>query len=99
VRLLQVDNVDITDIAVTMDDHVGTSFWAVELGGGNPDEFIAGRNVHIDHVAYVSGRTANNSGIGVQGGPYGPVNWYINVLWLYPGMTAPQSASYGDTTL
>lgn len=38
------------------------------------------------------------SPIVVQGGPYGPANWYLNARWLYQGDTSPQwsSATYGD---
>jgi hypothetical protein len=96
VRLLQVDGIDIATIAVTTDDHIGSSFWAVELGGGNPTQDIAGSDVHLDNVTYVSDLADMGSPIVVQGGPYGPVNWYINASWLYAGDTSPHTASYGD---
>ncbi|MET0901345.1 MAG: glycosyl hydrolase family 28-related protein, partial [Mycobacterium sp.] len=97
VRLLQVADIDIANIEVTMDDHVGSSWWAVELGGGNPDD-IAGDGVRIENVTYVSDRDDTESHIGVQGGPYGPASWYIHATWRHNGETVPQwrSASYGD---
>lgn len=100
VRLLQLDDVDIANIVVMTDDHVGSSWWAVELGGGNPDQAIAGDGVRIDNVTYVSGRDATSSDIVVQGGPYGPVNWYIRAFWRHDGEASPQwrSAVYGDLT-
>ncbi|MFS0900968.1 glycosyl hydrolase family 28-related protein [Mycolicibacterium litorale] len=100
VRLLQVDDLDVADIVVTTDDHIGSSWWAVELGGGNPAEDIAGNGVRIENVTYVSDRDATGSDIVVQGGPYGPVNWYINATWLHQGEASPQwrSALWGDTT-
>lgn len=98
VRLLQVFGVDIDDIVVTMDDHLGSSWWAVEFGGGNPQEGIAGRNVHVGQVTYTSERDATGSDVVVQGGPYGPVNWSIDVTWRHSGEPTPQwrSATYGD---
>jgi hypothetical protein len=100
VQILQVFDLDIANITVTMDDHVGTSFWAVELGGGNPDQDVAGQGVRIENVTYVSGRDDVDSDIVVQGGPYGPVDWYINAQWRHEGEALPQwrSATYGDTT-
>lgn len=100
VQILQVHAIDIANIAVTMDDHVGSSWWAVELGGGNPAEDIAGNGVRIENVTYVSERDATDSDIVVQGGPYGPVDWYIQVSWLHTGETVPQwrSAAYGDVS-
>ena len=100
VQILQVYDLDIANIAVTMDDHVGTSWWAIELGGGNPDQDIAGQGVRIENVTYVSGRDDVDSDIVVQGGPYGPVDWYIHAQWRHEGETTPQwrSATYGDTT-
>jgi len=100
VQILQVYDLDIANITVTMDDHVGTSWWAVELGGGNPDQDIAGQGVRIENVTYVSGRDDVNSDIVVQGGPYGPVDWYIRAQWLHEGEATPhwRSATYGDTT-
>ena len=100
VRLLQLDDVDIASIVVMTDNHVGSSWWAVELGGGNPDQAIAGDGVRIDNVTYVSGRDATSSDIVVQGGPYGPVNWYIRAFWRHDGEASPQwrSAVYGDLT-
>jgi hypothetical protein len=98
VRFLQVYDLDVENIAVTMDDHVGSSFWAVELSGGNPTQYIAGRGVRIENVTYVSERDDTDSDIGIQGGPYGPVDWYINATWRHEGETVPQwrSALYGD---
>jgi hypothetical protein len=98
VRLLQVDGIDIADIEVTTDDHIGSSFWAVELGGGNPTGYIAGTDVHVANVTYVSDLDDMGSPIVVQGGPYGPVHWYINANWTYQGATGPSSGSalYGD---
>jgi polygalacturonase len=98
VRLLQVDGIDIANVVVTTDDHVGSSFWSLELGGGNPTQDIAGTDVHVEHVSYVSDVADMGSPIVVQGGPYGPVNWYINASWLYQGDANPQwsSATYGD---
>jgi hypothetical protein len=83
-----------------MDDHLGSSWWAIELGGGNPTEDIAGEGVRIENVTYVSDRDATGSDIVVQGGPYGPVNWYINATWLHQGEAAPQwrTGLWGDTT-
>ncbi|MCV7374053.1 hypothetical protein H5P33_15150 [Mycolicibacterium arabiense] len=100
VQILQVYDLDIANITVTMDDHVGTSWWAVELGGGNPDQDVAGQGVRIENVTYVSGRDDVDSDIVVQGGPYGPVDWYINAQWRHEGEATPQwrSATYGDTT-
>ncbi|MCV7136759.1 hypothetical protein H7J06_27720 [Mycobacterium hodleri] len=100
VQILQVYDLDIANITVTMDDHVGSSWWAVELGGGNPDQDVAGQGVRIENVTYVSGRDDVNSDIVVQGGPYGPVDWYIRAHWLHEGEATPQwrSATYGDTT-
>ncbi|UNB51355.1 glycosyl hydrolase family 28-related protein [Mycolicibacterium sp. YH-1] len=99
VQILQVNDLDIATIAVTTDDHVGTSWWAVELGGGNPDHDIAGKNVRIENVTYVSGRDDTESDIVVQGGPYGPVGWYISAHWRHGGEAVPQwrSAVFGDT--
>ena len=99
VRLLQVNDIDIANIEVTMDDHVGTSWWAVELGGGNPSD-IAGGGVRIENVTYVSDRDDTSSHIGIQGGPYGPVDWYIQATWRHNGEALPQwrSALYGDTS-
>lgn len=98
VRLLQVDGIDIADIEVTTDDHIGSSFWAVELGGGNPTGYIAGTDVHVANVTYVSNLDDMGSPIVVQGGPYGPVQWYINANWTYHGANSPSSGSalYGD---
>ncbi|WP_227999540.1 glycosyl hydrolase family 28-related protein [Mycolicibacterium sp. P1-5] len=98
VRLLQVDGIDIANISVTTDDHIGSSFWAVELGGGNPTGYVAGNDVHVHNVTYVSGLDDMGSPIVVQGGPYGPVNWYIDANWVYQGPTSPHSDSavYGD---
>lgn len=98
VRLLQVDGIDIAAVKVTMDDHVGSSFLALELSGGNPTQYIAGSDVHVDKVTFVSDLGDMGSPIGIQGGPYGPVDWYIDASWLYEGETDPQqqSASYGD---
>ncbi|MDZ4267498.1 MAG: hypothetical protein U1D00_17705 [Mycobacterium sp.] len=100
VRLLQLYEVDIANIAVTIDDHIGTSWWAVEFGGGNPDQDIAGRGVRVENVTYVSGRDATDSDIVVQGGPYGPVDWYIVAFWRHEGEAQPhwRSAVYGDTS-
>ncbi|KUI39006.1 hypothetical protein AU195_23140 [Mycobacterium sp. IS-1496] len=99
VRLLQVDDLDVANIEVTTDDHIGSSWWAVELGGGNPDQDIAGDGVRIENVTYVSGRDATASDIVIQGGPYGPVEWYINATWLHQGEATPlwRAASWGDT--
>jgi hypothetical protein len=100
VRLLQVYDLDVENIEVSTDDHIGSSWWAVELGGGNPEQDIAGEGVRIDNVTYVSGRDATDSDIVVQGGPYGPVNWYINASWLHQGAASPQwrTGSWGDIT-
>lgn len=100
VRLLQVADIEIEDIEVTMDDHLGSSWWTVELSGGNPTEFVAGTGVHIANVTYVSGRNATTPDIGIQGGPYGPVDWYISGHWLHQGEATPQWRSwlYGDTS-
>ncbi|WP_307789358.1 glycosyl hydrolase family 28-related protein [Mycolicibacterium baixiangningiae] len=100
VQLLQVYDLDVENIEVTMDDHVGSSWWAIELGGGNPTEDIAGEGVRIENVTYVSDRDATGSDIVVQGGPYGPVNWYINATWLHQGEASPQwrTGLWGDTT-
>lgn len=100
VQILQVYDLDIANITVTMDDHVGTSWWAVELGGGNPDQDVAGQGVRIENVTYVSDRDDVNSDIVVQGGPYGPVDWYIRAQWRHEGEATPQwrYATYGDTT-
>lgn len=100
VRLLLVYDIDITNITVTMDDHVGSTWWAVEFGGGNPTEGIAGERVYIDTVTYVSGRDDTDSDIGIQGGTYGPVDWYIGATWRHEGEASPQwrSALYGDVT-
>lgn len=97
VQILQVVELDIANIAVTMDDHTGSSWWAIELGGGGSDS-IAGQGVRIENVTYVSDRDDTNSYIVVQGGPYGPADWYISVQWLHNGEAAPQwrSALYGD---
>ncbi|RZT18946.1 polygalacturonase [Mycobacterium sp. BK558] len=99
VQLLQLCDVDIADIAVTVDDHVGSDWWAVELGGGNPGD-VAGDGVHVDNVTYVSGLDRTGSDIVVQGGPYGPVDWYIDAHWLHQGEAAPlwRSALLGDTS-
>lgn len=99
VQLLQVYDLDIANIDVTMDDHIGSSWWAIELGGGNPDQDIAGDGVRIENVTYVSDRDATGSDIVVQGGPYGPVNWYINASWLHQGEASPQwrTTLLGDT--
>ncbi|MBB2774105.1 UNVERIFIED_ORG: polygalacturonase [Mycolicibacterium obuense] len=100
VRLLQVHDLDVANIEVITDDHIGTSWWAVELGGGNPAQDIAGAGVRIDNVAYVSGRDATDSDIVVQGGQYGPVDWYINATWLHEGEASPlwRTGLWGDTT-
>ncbi len=100
VQLLQVCGVDIADVEVTMDDHVGSDWWAVELGGGSSGQDIAGNDVHVENVTYVSTRDNSTSDIVVQGGPYGPVNWYVNAHWLHQGEAVPQwrSALYGDTS-
>lgn len=99
VQILQVYDVDIANIEVTTDDHVGSSWWAIELGGGNPNQ-IAGAGVRVENVTYVSGRDDTSSDIVVQGGPYGPVDWYVNAHWLHEGEASPQwrSALYGDTS-
>lgn len=99
-RLLQVDGVEIADVVVTMDGHLGSSWWAVELSGGNSTQYVAGTGVHVDNVTYVSDRDATTPDIGIQGGPYGPSDWYINVHWLHRGEATPQwrSWSYGDTS-
>lgn len=100
VRFLQVYDIDVADIVVTTDDHLGSSFWAVQLSGGNPVENIAANGLRIENVTYTTDRNATGSDIDVQGGPYGPVNWYINVTWLHQGEASPQwrSALLGDTT-
>lgn len=99
VRLLQVHDLDVANIEVITDDHIGTSWWAVELGGGNPEQDIAGAGVRIDNVTYVSGRDATDSDIVAQGGPYGPVDWYINATWLHQGEASPlwRTGLWGDT--
>jgi Pectate lyase superfamily protein len=99
VQILQVYDLDIANIEVTMDDHIGSSFWAIELGGGNPDN-IAGEGVRIENVTYVSDRDDTDSDIVVQGGPYGPVDWYIQATWRHNGEAVPQwrSALYGDVS-
>ncbi|WP_245233916.1 glycosyl hydrolase family 28-related protein [Mycobacterium sp. PS03-16] len=99
VRLLQVHDLDVANIEVTTDDHIGSSWWAVELGGGNPEQDIAGEGVRIENVTYVSGRDAAGSDIVIQGGPYGPVDWYINATWLHQGEASPQwrTGAWGDT--
>lgn len=98
VRLLQVHDLDVANIEVITDDHIGTSWWAVELGGGNPAQDIAGAGVRIDDVTYVSGRDATDSDIVVQGGPYGPVDWYINATWRHEGEASPlwRAGLWGD---
>ncbi|WP_199254579.1 glycosyl hydrolase family 28-related protein [Mycolicibacterium mengxianglii] len=100
VRLLQVHDIDIANIEVTMDDHVGSSWWAVELSGGNPTQDIAGNGVRVENVTYISDRDATDSDIAVQGGPYGPVDWYIHVTWRHNGEALPQwrSTTYGDVS-
>ncbi|MGE2714996.1 glycosyl hydrolase family 28-related protein [Mycolicibacterium litorale] len=100
VRLLLVFDLDVADIVVTTDDHIGSTWWAVEFGGGNPTEGIAGDGVRIENVTYVTERDATAPDIGIQGGAYGPVNWYINATWLHQGEASPQWRSYlwGDTT-
>ncbi|UXA15340.1 hypothetical protein KXD97_15145 [Mycobacterium sp. SMC-8] len=100
VRLLQVFDVDITETVVTMDDHVGSTWWAVELGGGNPQDGIAGSNVYVGTITYVSDRDATDSHIVVQGGPYGPQNWSLHASWWHGGEAQPQwrSATYGDVS-
>lgn len=99
VQLLQVADLDVADIAVTMDDHVGSDWWAVELGGGSSAQDIAGTGVRVHNVTYLSDRDATSSDIVVQGGPYGPVDWSISAHWLHQGESAPvwRSAVYGDT--
>ncbi len=82
VRLLQVNDIDIANINVTMDNHVGSSWLAVELSGGNPTQSIAGRGVRVDKVNYASGLGDTVPPIGVQDGPYGPVAWYIGTLGI-----------------
>jgi hypothetical protein len=98
VQLLQVHDIDIAAIEVTMDDHVGSSFWAVELGGGSPTQDIAGNGIRVEQVTYVTDRDDTDSDIVVQGGPYGPVDWYLNATWRHNGEAVPQwrSATYGD---
>ncbi|MCV7421610.1 hypothetical protein H7K45_13770 [Mycobacterium yunnanensis] len=100
VRLLQVFDVDVEEIEVITDAHVGSTWWAVEFGGGNPTEGVAGRGVRVEDVTYVSDRDATASDIAWQGGPYGPVDWYISATWRHDGETSPQwrSALYGDTS-
>jgi len=100
VRLLQVFDVDVEEIEVITDAHVGSTWLAVELGGGNPSEGIAGRGVRIENVTYVTDRNATGSDIAWQGGPYGPVDWFINATWRHEGEASPQwrSALYGDTS-
>lgn len=100
VRLLQVFDIDIQDIEVTIDDHIGTTWRAIELGGGTPTGDIAGRGVRIANVTYVSERDATGSDIVWQGGPYGPVDWFIQATWRHGGEATPQwrSALYGDTS-
>ena len=75
-------------------------FGRSRLSGGNPTQDIAARASHIENVTYVSGRDDVGSDITVQGGPYGPVDWYITVSWRHNGEATPQwrSALYGDTT-
>lgn len=100
VRLLLVYDIDIANIAVTMDDHVGSTWWAVEFGGGNPTEGRAGERVYVDTVTYVSDRDHTDSDIGIQGGTYGPADWYIGAMWRHEGEATPQwrSAVYGDVS-
>ncbi|MCG7592759.1 glycosyl hydrolase family 28-related protein [Mycobacterium sp. PSTR-4-N] len=99
VQLLQVSDVDITDIVVTMDSHVGSDWWAVELGGGSSAQDIAGTGVRVHQVTYLTTRDDTDSDIVVQGGPYGPVDWCIAAHWLHQGESSPtwRSAVYGDT--
>lgn len=94
IRLLLVRDIDIASATITMDDHIGSAWFALELGGGNPAEGIAGDGVRIANLTYTSARDAVTSDIVVQGGPWGPVDWYIDAHWRHEGAAAPQWASY-----
>jgi hypothetical protein len=61
---------------------------------------LAGVGLYIETVTYVCGGDDTDSDIGIQGGTYGPVDWYIGATWRHEGEAAPQwrSALYGDVT-
>ncbi|MGE2837302.1 glycosyl hydrolase family 28-related protein [Mycobacterium sp. SMC-4] len=98
VRLLQVRDIDIENIVIAMDDHIGSSWCAVQISGGNPSEGVAGDGVRIDNLVYTTERDAFASDIDVQGGPWGAVNWYIDAHWRHEGAVNPHwtSYTYGD---
>ncbi|UXA18104.1 hypothetical protein [Mycobacterium sp. SMC-4] len=93
-------DVGIAVVEITTDTHRPSTWWALEFGGRNPTEGVAGGHVYIDNVTYTSERDAGHSNIAYQGGTYAPVGWYINAAWWHAGESMPQwrSEVYGDTS-
>ena len=98
--MTQCFNLDIGNVHVITDNHVGTYWASVELGGGDAT-YPAGKGVRVRNLSYTSTRNASTSDVGIQGGPYAPVQYLINASWRHSGATSPTwiSTTYGNSDI
>ena len=88
-NVLMSYNIDIGEVNVETDDHVGSLWQAFELGGGTED-YIAGQGIRIEKLVYTSSRDDGVSDVVIQTGPYAPQNWHIDAFWRHEGEASPK---------
>jgi hypothetical protein len=96
-NVLMSYNVDIGEVAIETDSHMGSLWQSFELGGGTED-YVGGKGIRIDKLVYTSTRDDGVSDITVQTGPYAPQDWHIDAFWRHEGESSPKwrHHRYGD---
>jgi hypothetical protein len=88
-NVLMSYNIDVGEIIVETDDHVGSLWQAFELGGGT-STYPAAKGVRIQKLVYTSTRDDGVSDVVVQTGPDAPVDWQIDAFWRHEGESQPK---------
>lgn len=88
-NVLQSNNIDIAEVSVETDDHVGSLWQSFEIGGGDAN-YPAGNGIRIEKLVYTSTRDDSISDFVVQTGPYAPADWYVQAHWRHSGETSPK---------
>lgn len=84
----QCFNVDIAEVVVDTDDHIGSLWQSMEIGSGN-EEYPAGKGIRVDRLVYTSTHDDTVSDIAIQSGAYGPTDYYVQAYWLHKGEEDP----------
>ena len=88
-NVLQSSNIDIAEVIVETDDHVGSLWQSFEIGGGDAN-YPAGHGIRVEKLVYMSTRNDSISDFVVQTGAYAPVDWYVQTYWRHSGGTSPR---------